>query len=328
MSERSEQGNVRAARLDRVESLLPPVFVLLWSSAFIAAVIGVGAAPPLLLTFARFAVAGLLLAGIAVLARRPWPRGRQLMHVVVSGLLMQAVQFGAMYAAIGAGLPGGVVALVQGLNPVVIALLAAPLLGERISGRQWWGFGIGGFGVLVAVSDQWGHSAGAVLCASLGLLGLGAGTVYQKRFVTGMDLISGTAVQFLASAPLLGVATVLFERPRVTAWGPFLAALAWIVLINSLGTFLLLNRMLQGGAASKVGTLFFLTPAVTALLSWLLLGRGLTPLELVGLVLGGVGVLLASARFSGGARSAARYASSRPAASDPSAARPLVNRAR
>jgi drug/metabolite transporter (DMT)-like permease len=278
----------------RVGALLPPAFVVLWSSAFVAGALGVGAAGPLLLTFARFAGASLLLASLALLLRRRWPRGRQLAHVAVSGLLMQAVQFGALYAAMGIGLPAGLVALVQGLNPALIALLAVPVLGERIVGRQWWGFGLGALGVVVAVSDQWAHTPAGVACAVVGLLGLAAGTVYQKRFVREMDVLSGTAVQFAASAPVLGVATWLFEQPRVTDWAAFGAALAWIIVVNSVGTFVLLNLMLRRGAASTVGALFFLTPAATSLLAWLVLGNTLAPTELAGLALGGVGVLLAA----------------------------------
>jgi len=277
-----------------LHAVLGPLFVALWSSAFVVAVIGVGAAPPLLLTFARFAVAGVLLTGLAQLRRARWPRGRQLGHVAVSGLLVQALQFGATYVAIGKGLPGGVVALVQGLNPVLIALFAAPVLGERVLRRQWWGFCLGGLGVLVAVSDQWSHSAVAVVCAGVGLLGLSGGTVYQKRFVGEVDVLVGTAVQFLVSAPVLGAATLLLEHPRVTNWPAFGAVLAWMAVVNSVVVFLLLNVMLRRGAASRVGTLFFLIPVVTAALTWLVLGRGLSTPELVGLAMGGVGVLLAA----------------------------------
>jgi drug/metabolite transporter (DMT)-like permease len=345
----------------RVGHVLPALFVLLWSSAFVAAVIGLGAAPPLLLTFARFVTAGVLLALLAVVTRARWPRGRQLGHVAVSGLLIQALQFGATYTAIGTGLPGGVIALIQGLNPALIALFAAPVLGERISRRQWWGFGLGAAGVAIAVLDQWSFSATGVLLTVVGLLGLSGGTVYQKRFVGEIDVLPGTAVQFLVGAPVLGLATLLLERPRVADWPAFGAALAWIVVVNSLGTFVLLNLMLRRGAASRVGTMFFLTPAVTAVLSWLVLGRQLTTLELAGLAVGGVGVLLAvsparragrdrvsgrhggetrdaaldswlggwvSGWVSGGGRIAARCASWLRAAADPWAARRSGSRGR
>ncbi|MFE7138388.1 DMT family transporter [Streptomyces sp. NPDC057644] len=273
---------------------VPAVFVVLWSSAFIAAVLGTDAAPPLLLTFARFAIAGVLLAVIAGVSGSPWPRGRLLLHVVVVGLLMQAVQFGAFYTAIGAGLPGGVVALIQGFNPVLIALLAGMFLGEKITGRQWLGFVVGGAGVLLAVGGALHFSASAIVLSFIGLLGLSVGTVYQKRFTPGADVRSSTAVHFLVSAPVMGILTLTLEDPEVTDWGAFGGSLAWIVLINSVGTFLLLNFMLKKQAANRVGTLFFLTPAVTALLAWLIIGQTLSLSAIFGLVLGGVGVLLAA----------------------------------
>jgi drug/metabolite transporter (DMT)-like permease len=273
---------------------VPAIFVLLWSSAFIAAVLGTDAAPPLLLTFARFAVAGVLLAVIAAVSGSPWPRGRLLVHVVVTGLLMQAVQFGAFYTAIGEGLPGGVVALIQGFNPVLIALLAGFFLGERITRQQWLGFAVGGAGVALAVAGALDFSGSAIVLSFVGLLGLSVGTVYQKRYAQGADVRSSTAVHFLASAPVMGVMTLALEDPEVTDWAAFGGSLAWIVLINSVGTFLLLNFMLKKQAASRVGTLFFLTPAVTALLAWLAIGQTLNWPAVVGLVLGGAGVLLAA----------------------------------
>lgn len=236
----------------------------------------------------------MLLTIVALVTKSPWPKGRMLLHVIVVGLLMQAVQFGAFYTAIGAGLPGGVVALIQGFNPVLIALLAGFLLGEEITGRQWLGFAIGGAGVALAVAGALHFSTSAIVLSFVGLLGLSVGTVYQKRYTQGVDVRSGTAVHFLAGAPVMGVMTLTLEDPKVTDWGAFGGALAWIVLINSVGTFLLLNFMLKKQDASRVGTLFFLTPAVTALLAWIVIGQTLSMSAVIGLVLGGAGVLLAA----------------------------------
>ncbi|GAA2313088.1 DMT family transporter [Nonomuraea roseoviolacea subsp. roseoviolacea] len=288
------EGAPRDARAGRLAALAPPLFVVLWSSAFIAGIPGVKVAPPLLLMFARFAVAGALLSGYALLIRAPWPRGRALAHIAVSGLLIQAVQFGAFYSALGLGFPAAVVSLVQGLNPVVIAL-AARFVGESVSGRQWIGFLLGASGVVLAVAGRVSLSAwGVVLCLA-GLAGLSVGTLYQKRFVRGMDLRTGTAVQLLVSAPAVGLACLVAEQPRVSDWPTFGGSVAWMVLVNSIAAFLLLNRMLLRSSASRVSTVFFLTPSVTALLAWLLAGQTLDPLALAGLALGGAGVLLAGA---------------------------------
>lgn len=274
-------------------SVAPAVFVVLWSSAFIAGIPGVRAAPPLLLMFARFAVAGVLLSAYALVRRVPWPRGRALAHVAVAGLLIQAVQFGAFYSALGAGLPAAVVSLVQGLNPVVIVLVAR-LLGERVSLGQWAGFALGLAGVVLAVADRISLSASGVALCLLGLAGLSAGTLYQQRYVPRMDALSGTAVQLLVSAPAAGLACLLTGQVRVSDWTAFGLSVGWMALVNSIAAFILLNRMLLRSSASRVSTVFFLTPAVTAVLAWLLAGQPLPPLAIAGLALGGCGVLLAN----------------------------------
>ncbi|MFI6322804.1 DMT family transporter [Nonomuraea sp. NPDC050556] len=288
------QAQTRPTR--RTDVAMPPVFVVLWSSAFIAGVVGVGAAPPLFLTASRFLLAAVLLTGYALAVRAPWPKGRELAHVAVSGLLVLGVQFGAMYTALGMGLPAAIVALVQGLNPVIVALAAGRLLGERVTVRQWAGFGLGALGVVLAVSDRLSMSlAGLVLCV-VGLLGMSLGTIYQKRYAGGMDVRTGTAVQFLVSGPAVGLASLLWENPVVTDGAAFTWALLWLGLVNSVGVFLLLNTMIARWPASRVSTMFFLTPSVTAVMAWLLVGQALHPLAVVGLVVGGAGVLIANRR--------------------------------
>ncbi|MFI9551136.1 DMT family transporter [Nonomuraea endophytica] len=288
-----EAAPARRVRWPSGWSPAPAVFVVLWSSAFIAGIPGVKAAPPLLLMFARFAVAGLLLGAYALVRRVPWPRGRALAHVAVAGLLIQAVQFGAFFSALGTGLPAAVVSLVQGLNPVVI-VLAARFLGERIGAGQWLGFGLGLAGVVLAVADRVSLSASGVALCLLGLAGLSAGTLYQQRYVPRMDALSGTAVQLLVSAPVAGLAWLAIGPVRVSDWTAFGLSVGWMALVNSIAAFIILNRMLLRAPASRVSTLFFLTPAVTAVLAWSLAGQPLSPLAVAGLVLGGCGVLLAN----------------------------------
>ncbi|GAA2294285.1 DMT family transporter [Actinomadura luteofluorescens] len=276
-------------------ALAPALFTVLWSSAFVAGVPGVRAAPPLLLMFARFSVAGALLAAYALVTRARWPRGRALAHVAVTGLLIQAVQFGCFYTALALHYPAAVISLVQGLNPVVIAL-AARLLGETVTRRQALGFALGAAGVVLAVADRVSLSAWGVPLCLAGLGGLSLGTLYQKRFVPDMDIRTGTATQVLVSAAAVGPLSLALESPRVSDWTAFGGSVAWMVLVNSIAAFLLLNWMLSRSSATRVSTVFFLTPSVTAVLAWLVTGQALGPLVIAGLGLGGAGVLLAAGR--------------------------------
>jgi drug/metabolite transporter (DMT)-like permease len=301
-------GRLRTGTIAYRTQLTGPLFVILWSSAFIAGSVGLRSAPPLLLTLLRFAAAGVILALVAWLTRAPWPRGRQLGHVIVAGLLLQAVQFGGFYWAMALGLPAALTALVQGMTPVLTALLAWLLLAERTRAVQRLGFGLGAAGVVLAVAgrlDLHASVAAALIPAAVGLAGASLGMLYQQRFCGQMDLRTGTATQLLVSLPVLAVMTLLIEHPQVTDPLPFAGAMAWLVLVNSIGTFMLLYAMLRHRPASQVSSLFFVTPAVTAIMAYVFLGESLSWLTIAGLIVSGVGVTLATRSVDGGAHQAA-----------------------
>ncbi|MFI9507148.1 DMT family transporter [Nocardia sp. NPDC052566] len=274
-------------------AVIQPLFVLLWASAFIAGIIGVGAAPSLMVLFARFGFASIGLVLYARLVRATWPTRAELPHVIVAGLLMQIVQFGGFYTAMGQHVPGAVVALVQGLSPVLIALFAG-FLGETVTARQWFGFVIGGVGVALAVADQTSLSLTGLALCGVGLLGLSLGTVYQKRFVPTVDSRAATAVHMMASAPVAGLLAWATGQLHIWDGGRFAASLVWMVLINSMVGFLMFNWMLRRWDATKVSRLLFATPAATAILAWLAVGQPLRPLTIAGLAVGLIGMVFAS----------------------------------
>jgi drug/metabolite transporter (DMT)-like permease len=299
--------------------LAAPTFVVLWSSAFIAGSFGLRSAPPLLLTLVRFAGAGAILALAAFVTRAPWPRGRQLGHVIVAGLLLQAAQFGGFYWAMSLGLGAALTALIQGLTPVATAAAAWLFLGERTRPVQRLGMAAGAAGVVLAVTGRLDIHAGlaaALAPAAVGLAGASLGLLYQQRFCADMDLRTGTATQLLASIPVLGVMTLAIEHPSVRHPLPLAASLAWLVLVNSIGAFMLMYAMLRRRSASEVSSLFFLTPSVTAILAYVFMGEGLGWLTLAGLLVSGAGVTLATRRprspATAGVPSSARRAALEP----------------
>ncbi|AYF79277.1 DMT family transporter [Nocardia yunnanensis] len=273
----------------------PPALMFMWSSAFIAGIIGVGAAPTMLVLFSRFAIAGALLIVYAVATKAVWPRGRVLAHTVVAGLLMQFVQFGGFYSAMHQHVTASVISLVQGLSPLVIALFASGL-GESVSRRQWLGFGVGGIGVGMAVVDQSAFSLSGLLFSVVGLLGLSLGTVYQKRFTPGVDPRTGTALHIAVSAPFAGAMALAAGDFHIADPARFAGSMVWMVLVNSMGAFLLLNTMLQRWGTTRVSRFFFAIPAITALMAWLVIDQPLHPLTMAGLGVGVIGMVLASRR--------------------------------
>ncbi|MDE3010107.1 MAG: DMT family transporter [Pseudomonadota bacterium] len=285
---------------DRLGRLAPAAFVLLWSTGFIAGKAGIADSGPLHFLFWRFVIVGLLLAGAAVLRRSPWPRpGWPAVHVAVAGLLVHAGYLGGVFTALRQGLGAGQVALVVGLQPLLTAVCAGWLLGERVGTRRWIGLGVGLAGVFLVLLPR--LQSGPALhqglpglpAALLALLAISLGTVYQKRHCRGMDLRSGGAVQYLGCALLFWF--LMGVDDPAPHWTPrFVLALSWLVLVLSVGAVGLLFHLLQRGAASQVASLFYLVPPVTVLMGMALFGEQLTGTGVLGMVLVVAAVALAS----------------------------------
>jgi drug/metabolite transporter (DMT)-like permease len=282
-----EQSAPRAAaRTDRWIALMPGMFVLLWSTGFIGAKLGTPYAPPFTFLLLRFAVVTVSLLAIAVAMGSPWPRRRDFGRIALIGLLIHGCYLGGVFLSISLGVPAGLAALMVSLQPLTTALVAGPYLGERLRGRQWLGLLLGLFGVALVVADKlsWreGDIAGVLGCA-VALLGITAGTLYQKRHATGMNLVTGSLVQFAAAGLAMVPLVLVFEGQPVLWRGDFIFALLWLSYVLSIGAITLLHLLIRRGAAAKVASLFYLTPAVTAVLAWMLFGETLSLLAIAGM---------------------------------------------
>ena len=285
--------------LDRLAIFAAPgVFLVLWASGFIGAKYGLPYAEPMTFLFYRM-VAVVALIGLIVLLTRPaWPDSAGIRRSAVTGLFVHGCYLGGVFVAIDQKLPAGLVALVVSLQPVLASTLANRLLGEKVLPRQWLGLGLGIVGVYLVVH---GHTEGdatpmAWAAASFALIGMTIGTVYQKRFGGGIDWRAGFLVQYAASALLFGIAALMFET-RVVHWTPQLAfALAWLVFGLSFGAIWLLYFLIKRQAATRVVSLFYLTPPITALMAWAAFDEQLAPLSLVGMAICVVGVAMVNWR--------------------------------
>lgn len=286
-----------------LERLLAPVFVLLWSTGFIGAKFGLPFAGALSFVSARCALVIVLMLLAAWLLRAPWPREwRQVMHIAVAGVLMQATYLDGVFVAIQHGLPAALTSLIVGLQPILTALAAGYLLGEQVSRRQWFGLLLGFGGVLLVVLNSRNPGLGnpwaltALWPAVIALLGITLGTLYQKRFCPSFDLRSGAVIQFSASL-LVTLPLALHFEPQPIIWQPqFIFALLWLVLMLSVVAISLLNILIRRGSAVRVSSLFYLTPAVTAVLAWALFGERLGVLAVLGMAIAAAGVWLARSR--------------------------------
>jgi drug/metabolite transporter (DMT)-like permease len=277
-------------------ALYPALFVLLWSTGFIAARYGLPYAPPLTFLLLRFALVAALMAGVALATRSPWPGSlRQTAHVAVAAWLVHGAYLGGVFVALAHGMAAGTAAMLVGLQPIVTVVIARTWLGERVVPRQWGGLVVGLAGVWLVVRHKVDFSGSLVglAAAAIALAGISVGTLYQKRFCTRVDLRSGAAIQFAACASLYLPLVLVFEGAPVRWTSAFAFALAWSVLVLSVGAISLLYWLLRHGAASDVARLFFLVPAVTAIEAWVVFGETLDAAAIAGMVLIAVGVALA-----------------------------------
>jgi len=278
-----------ASTLTRTMGLaLPLLFIAMWSSGYVVGKLAVPFAGPFTLLAIRFGLAALVLLAVALVLRAPWPATRaQFGHLVVVGLLIQALQFSGLYTSLKLGVSAGESALIVGTMPVFTALGAALMLGERPGARQWLGMAGGVLGVVLVVWHKLGTGSagiGAYVAAAVALAGITLGTLYQKKFCSAMDLRTGGCIQ-LAVAALVALPLAWGLEGFDVRWtGTMLFASGWLATVNSIGATSLLFLMMRKGEASKVASLFYLIPGVTALMAFAVLGETLTVMGLAGFV--------------------------------------------
>jgi drug/metabolite transporter (DMT)-like permease len=276
-------------------SPIPLFFVFLWSTGFIVAKFGLPYAPPLTFLILRCLGVLVLMAPIVVLWRAPWPRSAG--HIAVAGLLLQAGYLGGVWGAIKIGMPAGLSALIVGMQPLLTAV-AAPLIGERVRARQWFGLALGLAGVALVVYAKIslvGLSSRAIGYCLLALLSITAGTMYQRRFCPRFDLRTGTLIQFAATIAALLPLAILYEQfdlslSKVQWTANFVGALLWSVLALSIGAIFLLFKLISRSEATQVTSLLYLTPPTTAVMAWLLFGEALGVAGLLGMAVAVAGV--------------------------------------
>lgn len=275
----------------------PIVFLILWSAGFAVAKIAVTHAAPLTVLALRYGLVLVLLIPVALVMRPRFPDARGALNVAIVGFLIQVVYFGLCYVAFKSGVSAGAVAIVVCLQPILVALVAPRLVGERISPKGWLGLGLGLLGAALAIAGRSAiaaENAFGVGLTFLALLGITAGTLWEKRFGVSHHPVAANLIQYAVGAAFCIPAALLSEDTTIS-WSPeFLWAMAYLVVGNSLLAMSLLLAMIRAGEVARVSSLFYLVPALSALCAWPMLGEEMPPLAWAGMALAGLGVALVS----------------------------------
>ena len=294
---------MKAAMNHSQESLVaraaPVVFVVLWSTGFIATKYVVKNADPLTYLTLRMAIVVGLMTAIVAVARPKWPDRSGIMHSAVSGILVHGFYLGGTAIAIAHSIPAGLSALIPGLQPILTSTIANRWLGDRVTPLQWGGLllGLGGVALILHNRPMTGEAGLGWLASIVSLVSITLGTLYQRRYCNHIDWRAGNLVQYVVVAIFFATGALLFEDNVVHWTREFALALAWLAVVLSIGSIGLLYWLIRHAAATSVASLFYLVPAVTALMAYVLFGERLDAIAVAGVATCAAAVFLVNRRF-------------------------------
>jgi len=277
--------------------LIPFVFVVLWASGFVGARFGLQYAEPATLLSIRMMANVVLFAVLIVLLRRRLPSGKALLHCGVVGVLIHGFYLGGTYLAINLGMPAGLSSLLVGLQPILTALILISIAGQSFKVSQWLGLVLGFVGISLVLMGKvdWQaetHKTAAIALCIVSLVGITIGTLYQKKFCQGVDMVGSATIQYFAAGLLFIPYALRFETMQVDWSMPFVLTMIWLVVVLSCIAILLLLYMVEHGVASSVASVFYLVPPTTAIQAWLMFGESFDSFGVLGFAFAAVAVYL------------------------------------
>lgn len=278
--------------------IAPAIFTLLWAAGYGVSKLGLQFAEPMTLLSLRYAFAVLLLLPFFLIMRPKLPsRRKDWLHIVVVGILVQAVYFGGCWWAFSVGVSAGVLAIFMSLQPILVAVLAPSITNERVGWHRWMGLFAGLLGVLVVIvarSDLEPPTVVGIGLSALALFAMTAGVLYEKRFGVSHHPVVTNIVQYVVGFVLVLPVALSFETMAVNWTVELVAALGYLVIGNSIIAISLLLAMIRVGEVARVSSLLFLVPPLAALFGWILLGEEMPPVAWAGMALAAIGVTIAT----------------------------------
>lgn len=280
--------------------LSPLVFVLIWSTGFIAAKYSMTNADPFVFLCLRMALTTLALVPIlylsgAALPRSFWPYR----HDMVTGFLLHCCYLGFIFWAIKLGMPSGIAAIIIGIQPILTMVMASVYIGESLTTKKIAGLLVGFIGVAIVIFGKFG--LGLINDQGLGLLPVGmcllsliaasSSVIYQKKFCDQSHLLTGTLMQYVAATAATALFAMVFGENWQIIWSSsFAMALTWQVFGISIGGVVLLMSIIKLGEAGRISSMFYLVPPLVVIEAHYLFEETLSPLSIAGMVLCIMGV--------------------------------------
>lgn len=288
----------------------PVLFVLLWSTGFTGIRYGIPHAPPFTFIAIRMAIASVLLALISLAITRRFTHDLSTIgKSALVGVTIHGAYLGGCFYGVKQGMPAGITALICSLQPVLVSIFSSIFFQEKLSPRKWLGLLLGLTGLILVIVPKLSGASGqelptvGIIAIFIALFGGTSGTLLQKKFGAGVEVLSGTSWQYIATGLLLGAMALTFEQGESITWsGSFIFSLVWLIVAISIGAILILYFLLSRSSAASVSSLYYLVPAVTAVEAYFLFDETIGLLTACGTLVTMIGVALVVTQHLSGAR--------------------------
>jgi len=277
--------------------IFPLIFILLWSSAFITTKPIIDNSDPFsALAFRFFFVAiGFYLFSL-YLKQSVIVKQKNLVESLLSGVLFHGFYLGGVFYSISIGMPTGIAALIVTLQPILTNALSGPILGEKVTIKQWIGVLLGFIGATLILGFDVGSNIPllGLIATIVALIAITTSTIWQKKLSNNLPLSVSNFYQALGGCLFHTLIIIFFSEPYIDFSQTFIIAMSHQIFLVSFGAFTILMFLIKNNSASKTVSIFFLIPATSAFMAWLFLNESLTNLDLLGFLITTIGVYIAT----------------------------------
>ena len=277
--------------------IFPFIFVLLWSSAFITTKPIIDNSDPFAALAFRFFFVAIGFYLFSVYSKNSiFINKKNLLESIISGVLFHGLYLGGVFYSISIGMPTGIAALIVTLQPILTNALSGPILGEKVTIKQWLGVLLGFIGAALVLGFDVGSDIPklGLIATIIALIAITTSTIWQKKLSNNLPLSVSNMYQAIGGCSFHILIIIFFVEPYIDFSKTFIIAMSHQIFLVSFGAFTILMYLIKKNSASKTVSIFFLIPATSAFMAWLFLNENLTNLDLIGFVITTVGVYIAT----------------------------------
>ena len=277
--------------------IFPFLFILLWSSAFITTKPIVDNSDPFAALAFRFFFVAIGFYFFSIFQKQSiFVNKKNIFESIISGVFFHGFYLGGVFYSISIGMPTSIAALIVTLQPILTNILAVPLLGEKVTSKQWVGVLLGFFGATIVLGIDVGKEIPqlGLIATIIALLAITLSTIWQKKISNNLTLSVNNFYQAIGGFLFHVLVIIFFAKPYIEFTKTFIIAMSHQIFLVSFGAFTILMFLIKKDSASKTVSIFFLIPATSALMAWFFLGENFTFIDLTGFLIASIGVYIAT----------------------------------